>query len=294
MSSASRSFARRCLCAAALVAFIGGASTASQPAWAQLLPPLPPLFPPEEPPPPEPEPEPPPPEPEPPPPEPEPPPPEPEPPPPEPEPPPPEPEPPPPEPEPAPPPPEAPPPAPGPGEPPASTPAATTRAEEHDPDVLVTGNWVRRGPEIAVFSDGAALSSDAGGATLSVLFRGTKVAWLGVKCTICGIATVSIDGGVATTVDTAGSAAPGAPGLMSEAVFTAENLTDDVHALRITVTGNSSASGGHVVVDAFDVTDGTATASDEGGGGGATDALWLSLLSLFAVALRTRGRARPR
>jgi hypothetical protein len=287
-----------------LVAFIGGASVVSQPAWAQLLPlPLPPLFPPEEPPPPEPEPEP-----EPPPPEPEPPPPEPEPPPPEPEPPPPEPEPPAPEPEPAPsppeapppaPPPQSPPPAPSPGEPPASAPATTTRAEEHDPDVIVTGNWARRGPEIAIFSDGAALSSDAGGATLSVLFRGTKVSWLSVKCTICGIATVSIDGGAATTVDTAGSAAPGTPGLMSEVVFTAENLTDDVHALRITVTGNSSASGGHVVVDAFDVTDGTATAtaSDEEGGGGATDVLWLSLLSLlslFAVALRTRGRARPR
>jgi hypothetical protein len=145
---------------------------------------------------------------------------------------------------------------------------------------------VRRGPEIAVFSDGAALSSDAGGATLSMVFRGTNVSWQGVKCTICGIATVSIDGGTATAVDTAGSAAPGTPGLASEVVFTAANLTDDVHALRITVTGNSSSTGAHIIVDAFDVTDGAA-AADEGGGSGATDALWLSLLSLFAVAVRS-------
>jgi hypothetical protein len=201
------------------------------------------------------------------------------------------------EPPPEPPPPEAPPsePAPSPsppapGAPPANTPGATTRAEEHDPDVLVTGAWVRRGPEIAIFSDGAALSSDAGGATLSVLFRGTTVSWLGVECTICGIATVSIDGGPATTVDTAGSTAPGTPGLTSEVVFTAANLTDDVHALRIAVTGNSSSSGGHIVVDAFDVTDGAA-ATDEGGGGG-TDALWLALLSLFAHGARRRAGSR--
>ncbi|HJR71143.1 MAG TPA: hypothetical protein VKA43_13965, partial [Gammaproteobacteria bacterium] len=158
-----------------------------------------------------------------------------------------------------------------------------TRVEEDEPDVIPSGAWARRGPEIAIFSDGAALSSDVAGAALSVLFRGTKVSWLGVKCTICGIATVSIDGGTETAVDTAGSTAPGTPGLTSEVVFTAADLADDVHSLRITVTGNSSSSGGHILVDAFDVANGTA---DEGGGSGATDVLWLSLLSLLAAAVR--------
>jgi hypothetical protein len=94
------------------------------------------------------------------------------------------------------------------------------------------------------------------------LIAAARNAGHGSRLIHCGIATVSIDGGTATTVDTAGSTAPGTRGLTSEVVFTAVNLTDDLHALRITVTGNSSSSGGRIVVDAFDVTDGAA-ATDE-------------------------------
>src|SRR5207302_622175 len=103
----------------------------------------------------------------------------------------------------------------------APPPSGTQRFEETDPAVVGSpaGAWVRRGPEVAAFSGGTAASSDVSGATATFSFTGTAVSWFGLKCSICGIATVSIDGGAATSVDTAGPAAPGSPGLTSEAVF---------------------------------------------------------------------------
>jgi len=87
-------------------------------------------------------------------------------------------------------------------------------------------------------------------------FTGTAVSWIGVKCNVCGIAAVSIDGGVPTTVNTAGPNAPGS--LSSESVFSASGLAPANHTISITVTGVSSSGGAYVAVDAFDVTAGSA------------------------------------
>ena len=116
------------------------------------------------------------------------------------------------------------------------------------------GAWVTRGPEIAVFSGGSAVSSDVAGATQTFTFSGTSVTWIGLRCNVCGIATVAIDGGAAGEVNTAGSAAPGGAGLASEPVFTASGLAPGSHTLVITVTGTTTSGGAHIVVDAFDVT----------------------------------------
>jgi len=115
------------------------------------------------------------------------------------------------------------------------------------------GAWVQRGADIAAFNDGTATSSNANGATVTFTFTGTSVSWIGLKCNVCGIANVSIDGGAATSVDTAGPVAPN-PDLWSEAVFTASGLAAGTHNLVITVTGTTTSSGAHIVVDAFDVT----------------------------------------
>jgi len=133
---------------------------------------------------------------------------------------------------------------------------SATRIEENNPAVNASpaGAWVLRGAEIAAFSSGAAGSSDIAGATATLSFTGTGVSWIGLKCSVCGIATVSIDGGAATSVDTAGPAAVGSPGLASGVVFTASGLAAGPHALVITVTGTTASSGAHVIVDAFDVT----------------------------------------
>ena len=133
---------------------------------------------------------------------------------------------------------------------------SVTRIEENNPAVSAgpAGAWVLRGAEIAAFSSGTAGSSDIAGATATLSFTGTGVSWIGLKCSVCGIATVSIDGGAATSVDTAGPAAVGSPGLASGVVFTASGLAAGPHTLVITVSGTTTSSGAHVIVDAFDVT----------------------------------------
>jgi hypothetical protein len=83
-------------------------------------------------------------------------------------------------------------------------------------------------------------------------FTGTAVSWIGVKCNVCGMAAVSIDGGAATTANTAGTGVPGS--LTSEPVFAASGLAPGVsHTIMITVTGTTTSSGTHIAVGAFDV-----------------------------------------
>src|SRR5258708_5761893 len=111
--------------------------------------------------------------------------------------------------------------------------ATVSRFEEDNAAVIASpsGAWVRRGPEVAAFSGGTAGSSDVTGATAMFTFTGTAVTWIGLKCSVCGIATVSIDGGAATSVDTPGPAAPCSPGRTSEAVFAASGLAAGSHTL---------------------------------------------------------------
>jgi len=138
----------------------------------------------------------------------------------------------------------------------AATPPQTTTRFEEDAATFAGTGWMLRGPEIAAFSGGTAQSSRVAGDTASFTFTGTAVSWIGLKCNVCGIATVSIDGGTPATVDTAG---PGTPDgtLTSEVVFSASGLAPEVsHTMVITVTGTTTATSGfsHVAVDAFDVT----------------------------------------
>jgi hypothetical protein len=141
--------------------------------------------------------------------------------------------------------------------------ATATRFEEDATAVIASpaDAWVRHGPEIAAFSGGTAGSSDVSGATVTFNFTATAVSWIGLKCSICGIASVSIDGGAAVSVDTAGPADTGSPGLTAETVFTASGLGGGSHTLVITVTGATSSGGAHIIVDAFDVTGGASAAT---------------------------------
>ncbi|MGH7256053.1 MAG: Ig-like domain-containing protein, partial [Nitrospirales bacterium] len=139
-----------------------------------------------------------------------------------------------------------------------AAPPTVTRFEESNPAVSFSPDgtatdWIQIGSDLATFSEGNAFASDVAGATATFTFTGTKVSWIGLKCNICGIATVSIDG-EATMVNTAGAAAPGDPGLASEPVFTSSTLTDDCHTMVITVTGSTTSDNAFIVVDAFDVT----------------------------------------
>jgi hypothetical protein len=133
---------------------------------------------------------------------------------------------------------------------PPAPPLAVTRSEESA--ATNTGAWQTYGSEAGTFSGGAMVANNVAGATATFSFTGTAVSWIGVKCNVCGIASVSIDGGAASMVNMAG---PGAPGsLVSEAVFYASGLATGVsHTMVITVTGTTTANGTNIVVDAFDV-----------------------------------------
>jgi hypothetical protein len=188
---------------------------------------------------------------------------------------------------------------PAPAPPPDAPAGGAARFEENDLAMTTTGAWQKRGPEVAAFSGGTAASSALSQASATFTFTGTSVVWLGLKCDVCGTARVTIDGGAETSVDTAGSAAPGSPDLKSEPVWSAANLAAGSHTLTITVTGTTSTSGAHVVVDAFDVgradaqpmeqnPTANADAILEDGGAGAYDATSLALLTALLLLRRRR------
>src|SRR5207249_549338 len=133
------------------------------------------------------------------------------------------------------------------------TPPGATRSEESAATEI--GFWTSYGAETGTFSGGSIVASNVAASTALFSFTGTAVSWIGVKCNVCGIAAVSIDGGVPTTVNTAGPNAPGS--LTSESVFSASGLAAASHTILITVTGMSSSGGAYVAVDAFDVTAGS-------------------------------------
>ena len=138
---------------------------------------------------------------------------------------------------------------------PLAPPLAVTRSEESA--ATKTGSWTIYGSETGTFSGLTMAASNVTGSTATFSFTGTAVSWIGVKCNVCGIALVSIDGGVPTTVNTAGPNAPGS--LTSESVFSASGLAATSHMITIAVTGMSSSGGRYVAVDAFDVTAGSGT-----------------------------------
>src|SRR5439155_10700377 len=84
---------------------------------------------------------------------------------------------------------------------------STTRFEESA--ATYTGFWQSYGAETGTFSGGTIVASTQVAATATFSFTGSAVSWIGVRCNVCGIATVQIDGGVPTVVNTSGSATPG-------------------------------------------------------------------------------------
>jgi len=133
---------------------------------------------------------------------------------------------------------------------PLAPPLAKLRVENDSPAIV--GNpdpaWVLRGTETAAFSDGTAHKANTP-TTATFNFTGTALSWIGLKCNTCGTANVSIDGGAATPVNTAGPAALGSQGLTSGVVYTTPALLAGSHTIVITVPG-----GAEIFIDALDVT----------------------------------------
>jgi pectate lyase len=115
-----------------------------------------------------------------------------------------------------------------------------------------TGAWSTWGPESGDFSGGTMKSSNLAASTATFSFSGTKAIWLSIRCEICGIAEVSVDGAAPVSVNTAGPALP-PNSLASEPMYSSPDLPPGNHTMVITVTGNTTSAGTHVVVDGFEV-----------------------------------------
>jgi len=141
---------------------------------------------------------------------------------------------------------------------PTATGSGSTPTRSEESAATAIGFWTSYGAETGTFSGGSIVASNVVASAAMFSFTGTAVSWIGVKCNVCGIAAVSIDGGAPSTVNTAGPNAPGS--LTSESVFSASGLAAANHTIAIAVTGMSSSGGGYVALDAFDVTAGSAAA----------------------------------
>jgi hypothetical protein len=133
--------------------------------------------------------------------------------------------------------------------------------QETDPDVVFSAGWVQADPGFAWSGGGVFTAPDppvggarvtaTPGAKATLTFRGTAISWSGARGPSSGIASVSVDGGVASEVDTYSPT-----NRIQGIVFTATGLADAIHTLTIEATGhkNNASTGAQIVVDAFDVT----------------------------------------
>ena len=126
----------------------------------------------------------------------------------------------------------------------------TTRIEQDNPAVAYNGNWITASDSSV--SGGTATETNEANATATLTFTGTGVTWISYTSpNTAGIASVSVDGGTPTQVDTYTAAT-----VPQAKVFSVSNLPKGSHTLKITVSGNFDQAGNsaYVVVDAFDVT----------------------------------------
>jgi len=129
--------------------------------------------------------------------------------------------------------------------------AAATRVNDTDPSVSYSSGWTYS-TGLSGYYDGDAHYSGATGATATLTFTGTTVAWIGADNTDHGRADVVIcdaagaNCGAITTVDTYASAS-----VPQVVLFSASSLSTGTHTLRITVRSDSSGSGHYTDIDAF-------------------------------------------
>lgn len=138
-----------------------------------------------------------------------------------------------------------------------STPLSTPSQGAYEQNVATyagaPGAWSMFGAETGTFSGGTIFASNVANSTVRFSFTGTAISWFGPKCNQCGIANVSIDGGLPTVVNTASLAASGS--LTSEVLFSASGLAPGEHTIVITVTGThtSPSTNEYIAVDRLDV-----------------------------------------
>lgn len=125
------------------------------------------------------------------------------------------------------------------------------RVEESDVAVTLNGPWAR-GDARWGWSGGSAVQTATAGATASITFTGTSIRWIGSRGRTMGLATVSVDGGPATEVNTFGRPTDE----VHTVIYDINDLSDGRHTLTIKVTGTKDSQaddGSLIVLDAFDI-----------------------------------------
>jgi hypothetical protein len=120
-----------------------------------------------------------------------------------------------------------------------------TRYEQTDSRIAYTGTWTDFSRTTA--SDGSYGRSSTSGASATVTFEGTYLAWIATEGTTLGQAFVSLDGGAAQSIDLAASVVA-----YQQKVWDSSTLTSGEHTVTIW-RDPSSAQGKFISVDAFDV-----------------------------------------
>jgi hypothetical protein len=128
--------------------------------------------------------------------------------------------------------------------------ARLTRVEQDDPSVQYSGNWYNN--DNAAHSGGRAALTNARGARVTLTFIGTGITWIGIKDAWSGLATLHLDGEMAT-IDSFSATAQ-----QQHALFSATGLRRGPHTLSIEITHERGpgTEGSWVWIDAFDIEDG--------------------------------------
>ena len=138
-------------------------------------------------------------------------------------------------------------------------PQIVSHYQDADPDLTYSGSWTVE-DKLNWSGSGAGNPGDppvgahvteAAGSKVTLKFRGTGVTWSGYRGPDAGMATVQVDDGAPSPVDTYADTFK-----VQEAVFAAAGLADTNHTLTITATGlkNDKSTAAKIFVDAFDVT----------------------------------------
>jgi len=127
-------------------------------------------------------------------------------------------------------------------------PPTPVRYEQTEPWIVYAGTW--KTSSTASASGGSFRYANSNGASITVSFVGSSLAWIAKTSPVYGKARVIVDGKTVTTVDLYSPAV-----LWKQKVWDTGSLTPYLHTVRIEWTGtrNSRATDTNIGVDAFDL-----------------------------------------
>ncbi len=129
-----------------------------------------------------------------------------------------------------------------------TTAATPTRSEQTEPQLVYAGDWTTTADGSA--SGGSFLFANSSGASVTLTFEGTYLAWIAKKSPVYGKAKVTLDNEAPVTVDLYSATT-----LWQEKAWETGTLPFGAHTLKIEWTGtkNAAATETNISVDAFDV-----------------------------------------